>query len=114
MTQKYRKQKNKDKMKLVKQNEPMPSFIAHLREFVKLVVQEEMAGYLEKPKEEKDGWLTIEEVCTYIKVSKPTLWEMSNKGYLNKYYLDGKPRYKKSEVDSAFIKLESKRGGNHA
>lgn len=52
-----------------------------------------------------DEWLTIEGACKHLKVSKPTLWEMSKRGVVSKYYLDGKPRYKKSDLDMLFLKI---------
>lgn len=54
---------------------------------------------------EINEWLTIEGACKFLKVSKPTLWGMTKRGIIAKYYLDGKPRYKLSDLDKLFLKI---------
>lgn len=56
-------------------------------------------------------WLTIEEACAYLKITKPTLWALSKKGVLVKHYLNEMPRYKRSELDKAFKTYQ--KGENH-
>ena len=61
--------------------------------------------------QEKDEWLTPKEAQNYLKVSAPTLCKYATNGLIHKHYLGDLPRYRKSEVDKAFIKLLSKKGG---
>ncbi len=86
---------------------PEPTFITNLREFIIEVVQTEMYKLKKfEPEPKQDEWMTINEVIKFLKVSKPTLWDMTNRGQFTKYFIDGKPRYKRSELDEAFIGLK--------
>lgn len=88
------------------------NFFDELRAFIEAEVEHLLQAYKSKM-QEKDEWLTIEETCNYIKVTEPTLWKYSKDGLLHKHYIGGNPRYKKSEVDKAFIKLLPKKGGSN-
>ena len=91
----------------------MPDFIQNLRCFIESIVRVELGKYEQTTQKENDEWLTIEEACKYLKVSKTTLWDMAKKGVICKFYIDAKPRFKKSEIDQAFLKVSYKKGGNY-
>ncbi len=88
-----------------------PSFIDTL----KLFISEEVRNILKEHKPptplENDGYLTPTQARKYIAISNTTLHEWSNKGILQKHYIGGQPRFKKSEIDAAFITL--KMGGQN-
>jgi excisionase family DNA binding protein len=50
-------------------------------------------------------WLTVPEAQAYLKVSKPTIYQMMRDGRLPFYYIKGtnQRRVKKSDVDSLLI-----------
>jgi len=85
-----------------------PNFLDSLREYIETEVSRVLRGHKETT-QPIDEYLTIRQVCQYLKVTAPTLWEWSNKGVLNKLYISGQPRYKKSEIDSVFIKMNKKK-----
>lgn len=57
--------------------------------------------------QENQEYLTVDETCSFLKVSKSTLHRWSEKGRVNKMYLFGKPRYLKSELLSLFKSIEA-------
>jgi len=79
-----------------------------LKQFVRTEVYNLLEGL---KREEVDEWLTIKEACAYLKITKPTLWALSNKGILEKHYLGDLPRYKRSELDKAFVSFPKNGGG---
>ena len=82
--------------------------INELEDYIKNIVEKLLEEYQAKQKQ-TDQWLTIKETCKYIRVTEPTLWAMSKDGQLTKHYIKGIPRYKKSEIDNAFIPLNHKK-----
>lgn len=85
-----------------------PKFLDSLSEFIETEVLRVLRGYNQNVPS-TDEYLTIKQVCQYLKVTAPTLWEWSNRGVLTKLYISGQPRYKKSEIDSVFIKMNNKK-----
>jgi hypothetical protein len=84
-----------------------PNFFDTLREFIEAEVNRVLQG--QQPNTNaSDEYLTIKQTCKYLKVTAPTLWEWSRRGVITKHYIVGQPRYKKSEIDSAFISLTPK------
>lgn len=87
-----------------------PNFFDALNAYIRAEVKAVLQGSMNQLQEYRDEFLTIQQAADYIKVSKPTLWDWSKKGILNKHYIAGQPRYKKSEIDAAFLKLDEKGG----
>ena len=52
--------------------------------------------------------LTREEACKLLKVDSSTLWRYTNKGYITAYGIGSRRFYKKEELISSLIKLNSK------
>jgi len=88
-----------------------PNFEQNLISFVQNIVKHELENFKFKEQSvQETKWFTINEACDYIRVTKPTLWAMSKRGVIKKYYIDGQPRYKKSEIDASFMSVT--RGGS--
>lgn len=67
------------------------------KEFIMSIVDETIERHMQqKPKKEKT--LSIGQVCAMLEVDRSTLWHWDKEGYLPKFYIGGKPRYKESEV----------------
>jgi len=47
----------------------------------------------------ESDWLTVDDVASYLKVSKRTVYRWTDEGRLKKYKVGRFNRYKKSEVD---------------
>jgi excisionase family DNA binding protein len=47
----------------------------------------------------ESDWLTVDDVASYLKVSKRTIYRWTTEGRLKKYKVGRFNRYKKSEVD---------------
>lgn len=82
------------------------NFLDSLRDIIRAEVNKEVQKHIQSTQKEPDEYLTIKQVSAYLKVSKPTLWAWGNDGKLPKYYINGQPRYKRSEVDALSVKME--------
>ena len=51
-------------------------------------------------------YLTPDETCVLLKVTKPTIWRYRKRGKLTAYYFENKVYYKRSEIYSGFTKGE--------
>lgn len=54
-------------------------------------------------------YLTINEACELLKISKTTLWRWSENGQITKHYLFGNPRYSEKELLELVKSIESKK-----
>jgi|LSQX01.2.fsa_nt_gb excisionase family DNA binding protein len=45
-------------------------------------------------------WMTVEDVCEYLQVSKSTVFRWTNQGKLPAYKFGGARRYKREDVDA--------------
>ncbi len=69
-----------------------------LRNYIEKVVYELIDGRIKSLTQEE--YLTINEACSFLKISKPTLHRWSESGKVKKRDLFGNPRYLKSELVS--------------
>lgn len=77
-------------------------------ESLKSIIREVNAEMIEsfQPKQlPKEQYLTRKEVAKALRVSLPTLNELTKKGKLTGYRLNGRVLYKFSEVDSSLIQI---------
>jgi predicted DNA-binding transcriptional regulator AlpA len=83
-------------------------FAAHDFDYIKDVILTEVLEYLQEHKRISTGekYITINQVCVYLSISRPTLHQWSKEGFLTKHYINGLPRYKSSEIDSKVLRLE--------
>jgi predicted DNA-binding transcriptional regulator AlpA len=72
-------------------------FYEIIRTEVKAILQE--IGQIAK----MDKYLTINDTCNYLSISRSTLDQWTKQGYLTKRYVNNNPRYKKSEIDSRIL-----------
>jgi predicted DNA-binding transcriptional regulator AlpA len=79
-----------------------------LEQLIKKVVKVELASFLEifKPKMD-DELLTPKQVAKLLKINVSTVHRRTKKGILIKYGSGGSVYYKKSEVESTIVKLNS-------
>jgi len=79
-----------------------------LEQLIKKVVKVELAPFLEifKPKMD-DELLTPKQVAKLLKINVSTVHRRTKKGILIKYGSGGSVYYKKSEVESTIVKLNS-------
>ena len=64
---------------------------------------------MERREEKTDRWLTAEEVCERLDVTRCTLWRWNKEGYLEGKRFGRRIRYAESDV--ARIKQTEKKGG---
>ena len=48
-----------------------------------------------------DDYLTIDEVCKKMRITRPTLWAQTKRGNIPSYRVGGRVLYKSSEVETA-------------
>lgn len=65
----------------------------NLQRIIKSVVSEAIAEM-----KEKESYLSADQVCQLLQVSKPTLWRWQKSGYLEPVRFGGKVRYKESDI----------------
>ena len=68
-----------------------------LQELVFLLLDDWQKKQSKQEKEEK--FLSREEVCDLLNVTKPTLWRWAKRGYLVPVKVGNRPVYKKSDID---------------
>lgn len=86
------------------------------RDFIRSEVDKGIREYIQATQtmqKEPDEYLTIGQVSKYTKISKPTLWAWHKNGYLQKHFIGGIPRYRKSDVDAAMLKREASKRKNN-
>lgn len=84
-----------------------PSFIDNLKLFIREEVNNILKEYAPPaPLPQSDGYLTPKEAREYLRISNTTLHDWCNKGILTKQYIGGQPRFKKCEIDAAFLTLK--------
>lgn len=76
-------------------------------ESLKAIIREVNAEMVEsfQPKQSKEQYLTRKETAQTLRVSLPTLNELTKKGKLTGYRLNGRVLYKSSEVDSSLVQI---------
>ncbi len=73
-------------------------FIAEIAEKVKTSLLDELAKKMQTPE-----YLSADEVCRRLAVSKPSIHEWKNKGIIKSYKLGGRVYYRWDEVQNAMI-----------
>ena len=61
----------------------------------------------EQPKNELNGmaYLSIQDTCTLLNISRTTLWRLLNQEVIKAYKLGGRKIIKREEVDKLFVNL---------
>lgn len=59
----------------------------------------------EEKEQEPQTWFNVQEACDYLRISKPTLYELVNKGLLRSYKIKGLKarRFKREDLDGLMI-----------
>lgn len=79
----------------------------NLKEYIKKVVTNSIDEKILSITKD-DEYLTIQEACKLLKVSRATLYRWSDEGKVNRLYLFGNPRFSKDELTSLLKSVESK------
>ena len=74
-----------------------------LKQCIQEIVDENIARYFSKPKEEK--FLTIKQVAELLGVTEPTLWRWNKEGVLKRVKVGNKVRYKESDVNKVLEEM---------
>jgi predicted DNA-binding transcriptional regulator AlpA len=82
--------------------------IDDFKNFISTVIRTELQEQKQNTVQ-MDKFMTIEDVVKYLKISSVTLWKWSKNGKLPKHYINGLPRYKRSEIEEKFVELKRKR-----
>lgn len=77
-----------------------------LKGLIKDVVQKALGEVTNSGQEEL---LSPKRAAEFLGVAKGTLYSYEGRGLITKYYLGDLPRYRKSELMDAFIKVENRR-----
>lgn len=85
------------------------SFIEALSVVVREIVREELVNpnVRAKNKMEKDPYLTNDEVCSYLHISRSTLYRCVSSGVINCYKMNKRNLFKLQEVNAALMKLNA-------
>lgn len=64
---------------------------------------------MSKQKSPSQTWFNVQEACDYLRISKPTLYELVRKGHLTSYTLQGAKarRFRREDLDGLLIPDES-------
>ena len=83
------------------------SFIEALSIVVREIVREELLNPKVKVKNkmEKEAYLTYEEVCEYLHISRSTLYRLLNLGTIKCYKINKRCLFKLQEVNASCMKV---------
>ena len=76
-------------------------FLRVMEEFADKVVNEVLELIKAEHPKEQDDLLTIEQVSEYLGVTKPTLHRWNKLGYLTRFHVGRKVRYRRADVERA-------------
>lgn len=57
---------------------------------------------------DQEEFLTTEEVCKLLKLTRETIWRYTKKGIITSYRIGNLLRYKRSEINQSLIKINHK------
>lgn len=80
----------------------------YLKNYINETISEVFENHLGSQEQEEE-YLTIDETCKLLKISRPTLHRWSEGGKVKKHYLYGNPRYLKTELLPLVKSIETKR-----
>ena len=81
--------------------------IDDLRLMVKEVVSEVISDMIPKPPTQPPEYLTRQQACDILQVSKVTLSKWSKSGILKAYRISSRVRYKQSEIEEALQEIRT-------
>ena len=83
------------------------SFIESLRTVIREIVREELVNPKVKVKNkmEREAYLTNDEVCSYLHISRSTLYRCVNLGIINCYKMNKRNLFKLKEIEASFTKV---------
>ena len=75
-----------------------------LAEMISLQVKTEIQLLLanQEKQEAPNEYLTPEETCNLLSITKPTLWRYVKRGTVKKYTFENKVYYRRSEIENGF------------
>lgn len=71
-----------------------------IRETVREAVREELATLQLPSQPEEDGYLTMDEVCERLSISKTTLWQRRREGAIKGHHVGRRVLFKTSDVSA--------------
>lgn len=85
------------------------SFIESLSAVIHEIFREELVNPKVKAKNkmEKEAYLTNDEVCSYLHISRSTLYRCVSSGVINCYKMNKRDLFKLQEVNAALMKLNA-------
>ena len=84
------------------------TFISDQASFIEsLIVREELVNPKVKVKNkmEREAYLTNDEVCSYLHISRSTLYRCVNLGIINCYKMNKRNLFKLKEIEASFTKV---------
>ena len=81
--------------------------IADLEDVIRNCIREELSDIASN--NVKEDLLKANEVCEYLRISKVTLYKWLKQGKITGYHLGTRLFFKKTDVDNALIKQETKK-----
>jgi excisionase family DNA binding protein len=81
----------------------LPISIEELEDTIRKVITDSLRdNQMSIPSKSDGGFLTRNETAQLLKITLPTLYEWTKRGYLQSYRMGSRIRYKRSEVNEAF------------